>query len=384
MSNAPYLLLKARAGYRMGHSESIDHMFYDGLQSPWDGQAMGCFADATADKLRLDARSAGRIRSRVRCRAQRAVRDGDFIAEVAPVTFKTRKGEQVVAQDETPFALDIDKIPTLKPAFRKDGTVTAASSSSISDDAAALVVASESAAAAGGLKPDRAHRRLRQRTPRRPSGSRRRPATRSQKALRPRRTGRPPTSTSTKSTKPSPCVAMAATQRPRRSTARVNVNVPARCRARSPRSAPRARGSITTLAARAAGSAALKRGMALAVHRRRRGLPPIAIETPGLTSPLLRLRHSRMQIERSSRRRHHGRRPRHRQGHRQRRSPNAARRLALLDLRRRRISNRDPGRPRRPRRRGARSTPRNVAKEDQVIARARPGRRGATAGSTCW
>jgi len=153
MSNAPYLLLKARAGYRMGHSELIDHMFYDGLQSPWDGQAMGCFADATADKYGFtraaqDAFAAESVR-----RAQRAVRDGDFIAEVAPVTFKTRKGEQVVAQDETPFALDVDKIPTLKPAFRKDGTVTAASSSSISDGAAALVVASESAAAAGSLRP---------------------------------------------------------------------------------------------------------------------------------------------------------------------------------------------------------------------------------------
>jgi acetyl-CoA C-acetyltransferase len=153
MSNAPYLLLKARAGYRMGHSELIDHMFYDGLQSPWDGQAMGCFADATADKYGFtraaqDAFAAESVR-----RAQRAVRDGDFIAEVAPVTFKTRKGEQVVAQDETPFALDIDKIPALKPAFRKDGTVTAASSSSISDGAAALVVASESAATTGGLRP---------------------------------------------------------------------------------------------------------------------------------------------------------------------------------------------------------------------------------------
>jgi len=153
MSNAPYLLLKARAGYRMGHSELIDHMFYDGLQSPWDGQAMGCFAEATAEKYGFtraaqDAFAAESVR-----RAQRAVRDGDFIAEVAPVTFRSRKGEQVVAQDETPFALDIDKIPTLKPAFRKDGTVTAASSSSISDGAAAIVIASESAAAAGGLHP---------------------------------------------------------------------------------------------------------------------------------------------------------------------------------------------------------------------------------------
>jgi acetyl-CoA C-acetyltransferase len=153
MSNAPYLLLKARAGYRMGHGEIFDHMFYDGLQSPWDGQAMGCFADATADKYGFtradqDAFAAESVR-----RAQRAVRDGDFVAEIAPVTLKTRKGEQVVAQDETPFALDIAKIPTLKPAFRKDGTVTAASSSSISDGAAALVIAGADAAKARNLRP---------------------------------------------------------------------------------------------------------------------------------------------------------------------------------------------------------------------------------------
>jgi acetyl-CoA C-acetyltransferase len=153
MSNAPYLLLKARAGYRMGHSELIDHMFYDGLQSPWDGQAMGCFAESTADKYGFtraaqDAFAAESVR-----RAQRAVRDGDFSGEIAPVSVKSRKGEQTVDRDETPFAVDIDKIPTLKPVFRKDGTVTAASSSSISDGAAALVIASESAAAARGLRP---------------------------------------------------------------------------------------------------------------------------------------------------------------------------------------------------------------------------------------
>jgi len=153
MSNAPYLLLKARSGYRMGHGEILDHMFYDGLQSPWDGQAMGCFAENTADKYGFtramqDAFAAESVR-----RAQRAVRDGDFAAEISPVTLKTRKGEQVVSQDETPFALEIDKIPTLKPAFRKDGTVTAAASSSISDGAAAIVIASATAARARGLKP---------------------------------------------------------------------------------------------------------------------------------------------------------------------------------------------------------------------------------------
>jgi acetyl-CoA C-acetyltransferase len=153
MSNAPYLLPKARSGYRMGHGEIYDHMFYDGLQSPWDGKAMGCFADATSARYGFtradqDAFAAESVR-----RAQRAVKDGDFTAEIAPVTVKTRKGEQVVDQDETPFAVDIAKIPNLKPAFGKDGTVTAASSSSISDGAAALVLASESAASAAGVKP---------------------------------------------------------------------------------------------------------------------------------------------------------------------------------------------------------------------------------------
>jgi len=153
MSNAPYLLLKARSGYRMGNGEIIDHMFYDGLTSPWDGQAMGCFAEDTAEKYGFtramqDAFAAESVR-----RAQRAVRDGDFVAEIAPVTLKTRKGEQVVSQDETPFALAIEKIPTLKPAFRKDGTVTAAASSSISDGAAAIVIAGAAAAKARGLKP---------------------------------------------------------------------------------------------------------------------------------------------------------------------------------------------------------------------------------------
>ncbi len=153
MSNAPYLLPKARSGYRMGHGEIYDHMFYDGLQSPWDGKTMGCFADATAAKYGFtradqDAFAAESVR-----RAQRAVREGDFVAEIAPVTVKSRKGEQQVAEDETPFTLDIDKIPGLKPAFGKDGTVTAASSSSISDGAAAIVLASRAAAAAAGLEP---------------------------------------------------------------------------------------------------------------------------------------------------------------------------------------------------------------------------------------
>ncbi|MEY3975350.1 MAG: hypothetical protein RLZZ33_405 [Pseudomonadota bacterium] len=153
MTNAPYLLPKARSGYRMGHGEVLDHMFYDGLQSAWDGQMMGCFAENTAGRYQFsradqDAFAAESVR-----RALAAVELGAFTKEIVPVTVKGRKGEVVVDRDETPFTCDIAKIPQLKPAFRKDGTVTAASSSSISDGAAAVVLASESAAAKIGAKP---------------------------------------------------------------------------------------------------------------------------------------------------------------------------------------------------------------------------------------
>jgi acetyl-CoA C-acetyltransferase len=153
MTNAPYLLLKARGGYRMGHGELLDHMFYDGLQSPFDGKLMGCFGDAAAAKYgftreQQDAFAAESVR-----RAQSALAAGVFAGETVPVTVKGRKGEVVVTADETPGTCDIAKIPTLKAAFAKDGTVTAASSSSISDGAAALVLARASAAAAKGLKP---------------------------------------------------------------------------------------------------------------------------------------------------------------------------------------------------------------------------------------
>jgi acetyl-CoA C-acetyltransferase len=153
MTNAPYLLLKARAGYRMGHGEIFDHMFLDGLNSPFDGKAMGCFADATAAKYNFtraqqDAYAAESVR-----RAMHAVESGAFDKEVTPVTVKTRKGDIVVSRDETPATCNVEKITTLKPAFGKDGTVTAASSSSISDGAAALVLMSSAAAKARGLKP---------------------------------------------------------------------------------------------------------------------------------------------------------------------------------------------------------------------------------------
>jgi acetyl-CoA C-acetyltransferase len=153
MTNAPYLLPKARAGYRMGHQEVIDHMFFDGLQSPWDGQLMGCFADATSEKYGFTRQAQDDFAAESVRRALSAVNKGDFKAEVAPVTAKTRKGDVLVDKDEMPFTLDIAKIPTLKPAFKKQGTVTAASSSGISDGAAALVLARESFAASKGLKP---------------------------------------------------------------------------------------------------------------------------------------------------------------------------------------------------------------------------------------
>ena len=153
MTNAPYLLPKARAGYRMGNQEVLDHMFYDGLQSPWDGQLMGCFAEATSAKYDFSRKAQDDFAAESVRRALAATANGAFDAEIAPVTAKSRKGEVVIDKDETPFTLDIAKIPTLKPAFKKDGTVTAASSSSISDGAAALVLARESFAASQDRKP---------------------------------------------------------------------------------------------------------------------------------------------------------------------------------------------------------------------------------------
>jgi acetyl-CoA C-acetyltransferase len=153
MTNAPYLLPKARAGYRMGHQEVLDHMFFDGLQSPWDGQLMGCFAEATAGKYDFSRRAQDDFAAESVRRAQAASDRGGFRAEIAPVTAKSRQGEKLVTSDETPGTLDVSKIPSLKPAFKKDGTVTAASSASISDGAAALVLARASYAKAKGLTP---------------------------------------------------------------------------------------------------------------------------------------------------------------------------------------------------------------------------------------
>ena len=153
MTNAPYLLPKARRGYRMGHQEVLDHMFTDGLQDVYDGHMMGHFAEATAGRYEFsrDAQDAFAVESATR--AQRAVADGRFASEIAAVTVRTRRGEVVVDTDETPGAVNIDKIPQLRPAFAKDGTVTAASSSSISDGAAAVVMMRASEAERRGIEP---------------------------------------------------------------------------------------------------------------------------------------------------------------------------------------------------------------------------------------
>ena len=153
MTNAPYLLLKARGGYRMGHGEILDHMFLDGLQSPFDGKLMGCFADATASRYQFTRAAQDEFAAESVRRALRALESGEFDAEVAPVTVKSRKGETTVSRDETPGTCDLSKIASLRPAFGKDGTVTAASSSSISDGAAALVLMREGTARERGLKP---------------------------------------------------------------------------------------------------------------------------------------------------------------------------------------------------------------------------------------
>jgi acetyl-CoA C-acetyltransferase len=153
MSNAPYLLPKARTGYRMGHGEVIDHMLKDGLQSPFDGKSMGCFADSTASKYGFTRAQQDAFATESVRRAMQALQAGDFDLEVAPVTVKGRKGETLIARDETPGTCDVSKITSLKPAFNKDGTVTAASSSSISDGAAALVLMNAKTADARGLKP---------------------------------------------------------------------------------------------------------------------------------------------------------------------------------------------------------------------------------------
>jgi acetyl-CoA C-acetyltransferase len=153
MTNAPYLLTKARAGYRMGHGELLDHMFLDGLQNAYDGGLMGNFAEATAEKYKFTRQQQDEFAIGSLNKANAAIAAGHFKREIASVTVKSRKGETVVAVDEQPGNAKPDKIPTLKPAFKKDGTVTAANASSISDGAAALVLMRQSTAKKKGLKP---------------------------------------------------------------------------------------------------------------------------------------------------------------------------------------------------------------------------------------
>lgn len=153
MSNAPYMLPKARGGYRMGHGQVLDHMMMDGLENAYDGQAMGCFAQATADAEGLTREMMDEFAIGSLSKANEAISAGTFGDEISAITIATRKGEVVVDTDEGPLAAKPEKIPSLRPAFKRDGTVTAANSSSISDGAAALLVMSESKAAELGLTP---------------------------------------------------------------------------------------------------------------------------------------------------------------------------------------------------------------------------------------
>ncbi len=154
MSNAPYLLPKARQGYRMGHGQLLDHMFIDGLEDAYDkGRLMGTYAEDTAQHYQFTREAQDDFAIRSLKRAQGASEDGTAAREIVPVTVKTRKGETTVEVDEQPRNANLDKIPTLRPAFREGGTVTAANSSSISDGAAALVLMKRSEAERRGLTP---------------------------------------------------------------------------------------------------------------------------------------------------------------------------------------------------------------------------------------
>ncbi|GGX65433.1 thiolase family protein [Saccharospirillum salsuginis] len=153
MSNAPYLLSKARSGYRMGHQQMYDHMFLDGLEDAYDGRAMGVHAQTTADEFGIEREAMDEFALRSLSRAQKAIDEGWFKSEIAPVTIADRKGETVVEHDEQPGLARPDKIPSLRPAFAKDGTITAANSSSISDGAAALTLMTREKAEKLGLTP---------------------------------------------------------------------------------------------------------------------------------------------------------------------------------------------------------------------------------------
>jgi len=154
MTNAPYLMLKGRGGYRMGHDKIYDHMMLDGLEDAYEaGRSMGTFGEDCAAKYKFSREAQDAFATASVTRAKKASESGAFATEIAPVTVKDRAGERVIAIDEGPGKIKLDKIAQLKPAFKKDGTITAASSSSINDGAAALVMMTESTAARLGVKP---------------------------------------------------------------------------------------------------------------------------------------------------------------------------------------------------------------------------------------
>ena len=154
MTNAPYLLQKGRGGYRLGHDKVYDHMMLDGLEDAYEpGRSMGTFGEDCAARYQFTREQQDAFATASVQRAKAATESGAFAAEIAPVAVKDRSGERLVSVDEGPGKVKLDKIPSLKPAFKKDGTITAASSSSINDGAAALVLMRASTAAAKGLKP---------------------------------------------------------------------------------------------------------------------------------------------------------------------------------------------------------------------------------------
>lgn len=153
MSNAPYVLTKARSGYRMGHGDVKDHMFLDGLEDAETGRLMGSFAQDMANTKGYSREQMDDFAIRSLKRAQTAITEGYFADEIVPVTVSSRKGDVVIDKDEQPFNANLEKIPTLRPAFAKDGTITAANASSISDGASALVLSSAEQAASKGLSP---------------------------------------------------------------------------------------------------------------------------------------------------------------------------------------------------------------------------------------
>jgi acetyl-CoA C-acetyltransferase len=153
MTSAPYLLPKARGGMRMGHGQVLDHMFLDGLQDPFENQMMGEFGERCADKYAFSREQQDAFAVESVHRAQRATDSGEFAAEIVPVTVASRRGEAVFSTDEEPPRMNLDKIPALRPAFRKEGTITAATSSKISDGAAATVLMTAEKASELGITP---------------------------------------------------------------------------------------------------------------------------------------------------------------------------------------------------------------------------------------